>query len=177
MDAPQSWEEVGPVVRALQGMDGLLDIRWNPCAFVLDKGAYSVTGKLTPPTYAGRWEVIRYQTASRLHAEREYTVICTVTKPQEFGGVLCLVARGEYMPIGEWLVDFMRSADAANVRHMTELRTKLWAHDEVLDHARDSAEEAMAREALDRVHFDAVYAGGVGNWQGKGTDFTPTQDA
>ena len=173
MDAPQSMDEVRPVVEALQQLDGLLDIRWNPKAFQLEPGSYSEFGKLTPPTYAGRWEVIRYQTPN-LSDARDYCVLCTVTEPKDFDGILCLVDRGPYMPVGSWLVEYMRSADAANVRHMTDLRNKLWAQDDAFQHADDAAAEAMDREALDRVHFGAVFAGGVGNYQGRGFDAAPS---
>jgi len=171
MLAPQSMDEVQPVIDALRRIDPLLDVIWNPNAKLLTRPFYSVTGQLTPGTYDGRWQVIRYNTA-HTSAQRDYCLICTVTKPTEVGGILCLVDDGEYMHVGPWLVDLMRSADAANVRAFTEIRNKLWAQDDAIEHANDAAEEAAEREALDKVHFDAAYAGGVGNWQGTGAAFT-----
>lgn len=175
MNAPQSVDEIGPVVAALKGIDHLLDIIWNPKAFMIERGSYSVLGHVTPPKYAGRWQVIRYETPN-LSVRRDYCVICTVTEPVEHRGILCLQEEGPYMPIGWWLVDFMQRADSANTKAMERLRAQLWAEEELLEHATDCAHEGMAIEALDHVHFDANYAGGVGNWQGKGADFTPTKE-
>jgi hypothetical protein len=166
------------VVEALQRIDHLLDIIWQPKAFIVERGMYSVFGTLTPHTYAGRWQVIRYDTATlhpdRLLNGRSYCVICTVTTLAEHNGVPCLQQNGGYMPIGWWLVDFMQAADAANVQAIARLRARLSADEDRIEHAAD--DDAGDREALDRVHFDAVFAGGVGNWQGKGADFTPTKD-
>lgn len=174
MQAPQSRDEVEPVIRALQRMDGLLDVIWNPQAKMTSRGAYSVTGKLTPPTYEGRWQVIRYQT-EHTNSRRDYALICTVTAPIDVDGIRCLQADGPYAPVGEWLVALMQSADAANVRTFTALRERLWAQDEKIEHEHDAAEEAMALESLDHVHFKGVYAGGVGNWMGRGANFTPQE--
>lgn len=175
MLAPQSWDEVGPVVEALQRLDGLLDVIWNPKAKMLARGAYSALGILTPPSYAGRWQVIRYNT-EHTNSRRDYALICTVTQPVVVDGIRCLQADGEYAPVGWWLVELMQSADASNVRAFTALRNKIWAQDDALDTQDDAADDAMARESLDHVHFKAIFAGGVGNWMGKGADFTSTSE-
>lgn len=175
MEAPQSQDEVGPVVAALKSIDHLLDIIWQPKAFMTARGSYSVTGTMTPPTYAGRWQVIRYETPN-LSAKRDYCVICTVTEPVIHNGVRCLTEEGPYAPIGFWLVDFMHAADSANTKAMEAMRAALWSAEESIEHQHDAAEDAMAMESLDHVHFHANYAGGVGNWQGKGADFTPTKE-
>lgn len=175
MDAPQSKGEVEPVVRALKGMDHLLDLIWNPKAFMLERGSYSVLGQLIPPTYAGRWQVIRYDTPN-LSPTRDYCVLCTVTQPVTHNGVVCLTEEGPYAPVGEWLVRYMQAADAANVRAATAMRARLWAAEEAIEHRHDAADDAMAAESLDHVHFHANYAGGVGNWQGKGAAFSPSAE-
>lgn len=176
MLAPQSLDEIEPVVSVLRGMDHLLSIIWEPKGKKISTGSYSVLGVASPPVYEGRWQVIRYDTANnhetRTHNGRQYCVICTVTQPERVDGILCLTAKGEYAPIGPWLIEVMQAADAANVRMATELRKKLWAQDDALETAGDCDEDAMFREALDKTHFSANYAGGVGNWQGKGMDFT-----
>lgn len=172
MDAPQSQDEVGPVVDALRRIDPLLDVIWNPKARMVERGAYSVLGKATAPKYVGRWQVIRYDTP-HTDSRRNYCLICTITRPEVRDGITCLVDNGEYMPVGSWLVDFMQSADAANTRACEALRARLWAQDDALDSANDTADAAMATDALDRVHFDANYAGGVGNWMGRGAAFSP----
>lgn len=179
MLAPQSDSEVRPVVDALQRMDALLDVRWNPEAVMLAKGSYSELGKLIPPTYDGRWQIIRYDSANTGHAGvhegRGYTVICTITEPTiDDHGVIAMAALregGAYAPLGEWVVTMMQQADAANVRQFEAIRRHLWAENDRAEDARDRLDEAAAIEALDHNHFQANYAGGVGNWQGKGADF------
>lgn len=172
MLCPQSDSEVLPVVEALRRLDPLLDVRWNPKKHVLVPGSYSVLGERIDPVYDGRWEVIRYQSASQLHRERDYAVIVTVSALIDVDGIPCMIDKGPYAPLGEWLVRYMQAADAANVQAFTAIRNKLWAQDDALEHAKDAEGEAKDRDALDRVHFDAVYAGGVGNWHGKGADFS-----
>lgn len=168
---PQSQEEVGRIVRELRLMDPLLDILWNPKAILVEKGSYTETGKLIPPIFDGRWEVIRHQTEN-MHPERgDYAVICQLSQPARQDGLLYITKDGPYAPVGEWVLELMRSADAANVARFKAIRDKLWAQHDKLESDADKINESEAREGLDRVHFDANYAGGVGNWQGKGADF------
>jgi hypothetical protein len=169
--APQSKEEIRPIIESIQTIDRLLDIIWNPQAVLLEKGRYSEIGKLIPPIYDGRWQVIRHQTEN-FHPERgDYAVICTLTTPERHDGILCLTHDGPYAPVGEWVIELMRSADAQNVRQFEAIRNKLWRQHDLMEEREADINEAEAREGLDRVHFDANYAGGVGNWQGKGADF------
>lgn len=180
MTQPQSQEEIGPVVHALQGMDHLLDLVWEPKAVMVAKGSYSPLGQLVPPRYEGRWQVIRYDTHNwhedRRHNGRQYCVICTVTETIDADGIRCMVKDGAYAPIGPWLVDFMHMADAANMKAMSAIRAKLWGQEDAAELAGESDSDAMFTEALDKTHFNAVYAGGVGNWQGKGMDFSNTKE-
>lgn len=164
------------MLAALQQMDPLLDFRWNPKSVMVEKGSYSEVGKLIDPIYEGRWDVIRHHTEN-LHPERgDYAVICTLTQPQRIEGILCLSHDGPYAPIGEWVLELMRSADAQNVRQFTALRKKLWAQSDALDEAESKINEGEAIEGLKSVLFKANYAGGVGRFQGRGADFS-TQDA
>lgn len=180
MHQPQSQDEVEPVVRALQGIDHLLDVVWNPKAQMIAPGAYSALGVATPPSYDGRWQVIRYDTHNwhneRTINGRQYCVIVTVTETYDADGIRCMVKNGAYAPIGPWLIDYMHAADAQNVKAMTAIREKLWGQDDALEAADDAESDAMFRDALDKTHFDAVHAGGVGNWQGKGMDFTQPKE-
>ena len=175
MLAPQGDNEIAPVLSALRLIDPLLSVIWNPKAVMVGKGSYTALGVATPPAYDGRWQVIRYDT-HHWSPTRDYCLICTVTETIVVDGIRCLVAGGKYAPVGPWLVEFMQAADAQNVRTMTALRKKLWAQDDALDNADESESDAMFIDALDKTHFDAAYAGGVGNWQGKGMDFTPPKE-
>ena len=139
---------------------------------MVEKGTYSALGIATPPTYDGRWEVIRYQTATNCHEGRDYTLITTVTAFREMAGQRVMVADGPYASVGSWLVEYMRAADAANTERFEQIRDRLWRETDRLDTDTDAANEASARDALDKVHFDAVFAGGVGNWS-PGFSFTP----
>lgn len=168
---PQSDDEIQPVIEALRRLDPLLSVRWNPKAVLLTTGSYTALGKATDPTYDGRWEVIRFETATKMRDDRDWALICTVTAPVEYGGTRCMVDVGAYAPIGAWLVEFMHAADAANAKAFAALRDRIHAEDDRRELAKDSFDDAAGRNALDRVHFDAVYAGGVGNWMGRGADF------
>lgn len=178
MLAPQSDDEIRPIVAALREMDPLLDVRWNPKARVIEKGRYTVLGKRIDPIYEGLWMVIRYddprQGHTGFHPDAGFTRICWVTEPVRKDGVLAMIAYrdgGQYAPVGEWLLEVMRSADARNVETFRKIREKLWAQNDAVELAAEKIDEAMAREGLDHAHFVANYTGGVGNWQGRGADF------
>ncbi|MDB4876459.1 MAG: hypothetical protein JWM41_2905 [Gemmatimonadetes bacterium] len=175
MLAPQSDDEIRPIVDELRLLDARLDVRWNPTKIVTQPGRYTELGKLIPPKYDGRWEVILYDSPDRGHAgfhpERGYTVLGTITEYDRQGGVLCWVSGGAYAPIDARLLEVMRSADAQNVEQYRKVRERLWAAHDQTDVDADKLDEGMAREGLDRNHFAANYAGGVGNWQGHGADF------
>lgn len=169
---PQSDEEIRPYIEELKRLDPLLDVRWNPESVMLTKGSYSELGKAIRPTYDGRWEVIRYQTASWRGDDRPFVVICTVTEFGREGGILFMIKGGAYAPIGDWLLELMRSADSANVEQFTKLREKIWAQHDAADRAHDEIDEGAMREALDHQAFRQNFAGGVGRYHGKGADFS-----
>lgn len=167
---PQPDSEVRPIVAELQAIDPLLDIIWNPQAKMLSKGSYSELGKLVPPTYDARWQVIRYDSPEQGHAgvhpERGYTVITDICEYVEYDGILCIVSDGAYAPVDQRILRLMRSADAWQVDRHREIQQKLWRQNDAVE-ARDGAlDEAAAIDALDHNHFVANYRGGVGNWQG-----------
>lgn len=172
--APQSAEEIRPFVDALQRMDPLIDIRWDPKAVLLEAGSYSVFGKLVPPTYDGRWQVIRWQTPlSRTPTKdrSDFIIICTVGEYTRKNGILQILRDGAYEPVDDRLVELMRSADSHNVEQFRKLRETLWAASDQVDIDADKINDAEAREGLDRAHFKANYAGGTGNWMSTGADF------
>ncbi len=175
MDAPQPETEVAPIRAALQGIDHLLDVKWNPRALVVRYGSYDANGNIRPALYDGRWELIRYESATTLHpdrGERSYTVLAQVTEPVMYGGVRCMVHSGPYAPVGWWLVDFMADADAANAQAFRERQRRLAVADMAVAAGEDAIDEDGAMAMLDRQHFNNNYRGGVGNWQGRGADFT-----
>lgn len=168
---PQSDREIQPVIEQLRGnLDQLLNIVWNAQAILIAKGSYTETGKLVPPVYEGRWQVIRALPRNEQTPDRQHTVICTLTEPQRQDGLLFMEKNGPYAPVGDWVLELMRAADAQNVRAFTERREKLWRQHNLLEEEEGKINEDEAREGLDRVHFKANYAGGVGNWS-KGADF------
>ncbi len=183
---PQSDEEIRAFVEQLRAAvnDPLLDIRWNAKAVMLAPGSYSVLGQRIDGRYDGRWQIIRYDDPTRGHAglnpERGYTVICTVTELCEQEGILYMVPLregGAYMPICDRLITFMRQCDSQNTAYFEELRKKVWAQHDRAEADLDKLDDSAAIEALDHVHFQGNYAGGVGNWQGKGADFAAMERA
>lgn len=171
---PQSDRDIKPIIDTLREMDPLLNVRWNPEAILLEKGFYTGSGQLVPPVYEGRWQVIRdLPRGEESHDGKPYLVIVTVTQPArdpQYGHLL-MVKDGAYAPVGQWLIEYMRAADAANVRAFTELRERMWKQHDQIEERAAQIDEGEAREGLDRVHFKANYAGGQGNWSGKGADF------
>lgn len=175
MDQPQSESEVELVRVGLQGLDPLLDVRWEPKAFVSQRGTMDVYGRPKGIIWAGRWQVIRYNTPN-MSDRRDYSILCTVTKPEMYGGIPCMVAEGRYVPLGDWLVEFMRAADAANVAQFDAIRDRLHLADDLFEANEEKLDEAQAEDRLDRMH-SAGQAGGVGNWQGRGADFRAMEQA
>jgi hypothetical protein len=169
---PQSDDEIRWVVEELQRLDPLLDIRWDPKHVLVETGSYSAIGKRVDATYDGRWQVIRHQ-PSELN-DRDYVVICTLTEPQREGGLLVLVKDGPYAPVGEWVLELMRSADAQNVEQFRKIREKLWAQSDAAEASRGRSDEGGLRDAFDRNAFNQNYAGGRGRWHGQGADFDAT---
>jgi hypothetical protein len=149
MLAPQSDAEVRPVVEALQRLDPLLDIQWQPKAILVRRGSYSVHGTRVDPEYDGRWEVIRWDTSVSLHKERTWTRITLVTQLDLTGKYPQMVCDGPYMPIGPWLVSFMQLWDAAQsafAHQMDVVRTRSGR----CDHQRPRRAPRSPRKSLPR---------------------------
>jgi hypothetical protein len=160
---PQSEAEIAPHLSALRRLDPLLDLRWNAQAFVRSYGGFDAFGRALSPTYEGRWEVIRYDSATALH-DRAYTVILTVTAidPTDRGGLM--QDRGPYAPIGEWLVTYLQRFDAAQ-RHFIAEMDRAWAAHDAAEAAVDADERAGHQEALEKVYREH---GGGEYWMGRG---------
>lgn len=169
MLAPQSDEEVRPVVEALRRLDPLLDVRWEPQAF-RRKGYFDAAGTPTAARWEGRWQVIRYDTATSLHEARGYVLICTVTALRTEGKVPVMLDEGDYAPLGEWLVDYMRLWDRAQ-SHFIDAMDELWKeHEQAESIQHDSAAHQEALEKVYREHGDEYW---LGRGFGSGTLRTP----
>lgn len=170
MHAPQSDDEVRPVVEALRRLDPLLDIIWNPKAVLTKHGAYSVLGHATAPEYDGRWEIIRYDPSASLHDDRvhngrPYVRIIRVTALAS-GGIAdkypVMIADGAYAPIGFYLVGYMALWDRAQ-QHFIGAMDALWAEHERVDELRHADSQAAHQQALEKVYREH---GGGAYWMG-----------
>ncbi len=164
---PQSDDEIKPVVEALRRLDPLLDVIWNPKARILAPGHYTSLGQRTDPTYEGLFQVVRYNTPG-LH-DRNYVVLANVTKPTRFGkrNVLMMERDSGYAPVGEWLVEYMQTWDAAQ-RHLAD---SLQSVDEENEKRQSAAAEidggGAHQEALEKVYHKAAGSYWMGGAQGK----------
>lgn len=172
MDAPQSDVEVRPVVDALQRIDPRLDVLWNARAFVEQRFGFDALGRAIAPTYAGRWQVVLWDTSAKTAEWRAYTLVCTVTAPATDAppGVHALTHEGPYAPVGPWLVEHIHAIDRANAASVRDISAKLDAAWE--KHEQDlalSTAEAMGEAC--RVQFEnAVREGGVAVFHPVGID-------
>lgn len=164
MLAPQSDAEVRPVVEALQRLDPLLDIQWQPKAILVRRGSYSVHGTRVDPEYDGRWEVIRWDTSVSLHKERTWTRITLVTQLDLTGKYPQMVCDGPYMPIGPWLVSFMQLWDAAQSAFAHQMDV-VWREHEAVDAITN--DRAAHQEALEKVYRDHAGLYWMGGARGK----------
>lgn len=168
MLAPQSDEEVRPVVEALRRLDPLLDIRWNPRNFKR-RGVFDALGQKTDDKWEGRWEIIRHNTAN-LHEDRDWARITTVTEiVRNDDGVDAMVADGAYAPVGMYLVAYMELWDRAQAHFIEAMDSLGKEHDraEAIQHSDHTAGHQDALEKVYREH------GGGQFWAGRG--FGPGQ--
>ena len=144
MQQPQSDDEVRLVETQLRTLDPGLRIRWNPTARFRSTGHWNVEGKLIlSEEYEGRWQVVK-RSLDENDPERD-VVVWTL----EFDGE----REGEYRPVGDWLVDFFRKWDSANLQFREEWE-KEWAHhDKVEASNREWQDESAALEGLDKMYL------------------------
>jgi hypothetical protein len=165
---PQSDEEVTRVVRGLRALDVRLDVVWNPSAVCIKKSFYDVMGHSLPAIYDGRWQVIRHDTES-LHAGKPLVVV-TVTQPVRSGPrqILMMERDGAYAPLGDWLVEYMQTCDAAGRAYVAMMLEK-----QRLDDGVEAEQDALIhdtaahQEAAEKVYHDT--AGPY--WMGRGANF------
>jgi len=164
---PQTEEEIAPIRDALRLRcnDPLLDLRWNATAVMVKHGGYDVVGNILRPEYEGRWQVVRYAT-DRLHLDREFAVICTVTKPDLVSERYPIMRdQGEYTPIDWWLVEYMQLWDRANSRYAEEASKRAWAEHDAAEALPD--DRAAHQEALEKVYREHGSEYWMGGAQGK----------
>lgn len=165
MLAPQSDEEIRPVVEALRRLDPLLDVRWEPRAFRA-KSVFDVRGVAPDAKWEGRWEVIRFKTPG-LHAEREYVRICMVTELRKEGKVPVMLDKGAYAPLGLWLVEYMQLWDRAQ-NHFAAAMDELWREHDAVDAINDADDRAANQQGLEKIYRE--HAGQY--WMGRGAAFS-----
>lgn len=153
------------MVDALHRLDSLLDLRWNPQALVMRHGQYDANGKVLPPIYDGRWEVVRRNTPhvggavfEGKRGDSDVAVIYQVRGPKE-----------EYKPIGWWLVEFMQQWDSQQAHFRDELE-KMRAQDAAEDEARLRGDDAAIEEIVHGIAFGLKHEGGRSVWYGGGFD-------
>lgn len=160
----------------LQRLDPLLDVQWNPKARIVKAGYYlAEAGKRVDPVYDGRWEVIRWNTPG-LNQRRDYTVLFQVCEWKRYGarGVILIEREGAYAPLGPWLVEYMRTCDAANVAAHQQLKDELDRQEEAIerDFQNTIADRAAHQEALEKVYHKAAGPYWMGGAQGKAHPIT-----
>lgn len=153
--APQSWAEVEPHETALRQLDDRLRIAWEPQAVMVGRGTYDANGHLIAPKYEGRWKVIKLGDPHRTAMWREDALVTYVTTPVVIGSgtekVHAMTADGPYMPIGEWLVEHLRSWDRANREAALRASAIMDAYNTKMDDDALKAGEAGEAEALERI--------------------------
>lgn len=176
---PQSQEEIQPVIEQLQKLDARLDIRWNPKAVMTKRGKYSPLGKRKDPEYDGRWEIILHSRATSI-SNKEYTVLVVVTEASRIGGrqVLIMTKDGAYAPVGEWLLEYMRTWDAAQSELYRRNKQTLDREDELANSAASVINDRAAhQEAAERVYHEAAGPYFMGRGFGKGRRTSDTMAA
>lgn len=151
MDAPQSRLEVDPVELLLRTIDDRLRIRWNPRSVVTRPGYFDVYGKAVGAQYDGRWEV---------HLDGKEESIYQL----KWDGA----GADAYRPVGEWLVEFMRKWDRANVHWMEEMK-QMMEEEERLELAAASAVDEESRQFWDHAGFHIGGEELIGRGFGLGT--------
>jgi hypothetical protein len=133
--APQSVEEVVPLVRAMRQSlnDELLGLQWNPEAVITRYGSFDAFGQGTAPVYEGRWEVIRFSADPPLVVTR---LADPVTKA--------------YRPVGWWLLEFLQQWDRQNA-HWMEAQKRLVDEAEAERAADDALRAASAEQEVEIV--------------------------
>lgn len=163
------------MVEALRRLDPLLDVVWNPTAYLDRHGTFDVTGRgTTPPEYAARWQVIRRDKKASLHDDRDYTLVCTVTELDRSGKYPVMLSRGGYAPLGEWLVDYMRLWDAAQSTLADRLAHLHAEHEKIDALTDDSALHQEAAEVIYRRYGGEYW---MGRGMGPGTATRATRES
>ena len=163
--APQSWAEVGPVEAALRLLDDGLRIVWEPRAVMVKRGNYDANGRIVNPTYEGRWKIVKVGDPNRTALWREDALVTYVTTPVTIGGgdrkVHAMTADGPYAPVGDWVVEHMRSWDRANREAALRASEVMDAWNAKQDEAKLLAGQSGEGDVLERQFFHGTKRGGV----------------
>lgn len=172
-DAPQGRDEVQRIVDLLRRAvsDDSLDIQWEPRAVLVSRGRYDAMGKMIDPVYRGLWEIRRSRDPSQTAGWRDWRRVCFITEPEVHKDLTMMYSDGAYAPVGEWVVDFMRQCDAANADRLRDVMRTQRRLDAELEKDQANAAEDEDWQLLDEVYFDSAYAGGSGQYYGRGADF------
>lgn len=160
MDAPQSWDEVGPIEEAMRRVlnDPFLSIRWNPESYVTCPGHFDVYGAAIAAHYEGRWEV-------RRDPPNEPSVLVYQVRFDDQTGE-------PYRAIGWWLIPFLQKWDTDNV-HAMEERKRLFDEAEREQEAEDALADEGMREFLNKQAADQY---GDRLWIGRGFGRGPRKE-
>lgn len=161
--APQSGADVETVVRELRLLDARLGVRWEPKAVMVSRGSYGVLGEVVDPVYRGLWEVVLDDKAFSTADWRGWTRVCLVTRPTRLAeGLHAMPQDGEYAPLGQWLVEFLREADRHNQDEARRRSERLDVYNERFDRrAMDAGDDATEEAASKQYHAGTAAAGGV----------------
>ena len=163
--APQSWAEVGPVEAQLRLLDDAIRIEWEPRAVMIGRGSYDANGKAVDPKYRGLWKVIKLGDPNRTATWRDHAIITYVTVPTTIGSgakkVHAMQADGPYAPVGDWLVEHMRSWDRANREAALTASAVMDEWNAKRDEAALLAGQDGEAELLERVTHQTAMRGGV----------------
>lgn len=177
MLAPQSDDEVRPVVAAIQAAvnDARLDVLWEPRAVLVQRGHYDARGHLMHSIYAGRWRLVRYNDPSATQTHRGFTHIAFITQPTDIAiGIRAFQDNGPYAPVGEWLVEFMRMADHLNRMEWSEREAQLDAINERAEREQEDQFDDALYEGFDREFHRGTQEGGVSQFSPVNISFAET---
>jgi hypothetical protein len=144
MDAPQSPVEIAPIEQALRLLDDQLRIVWNPMCVASRPGYIDVHGKVSPPVYDGRWEIVRLQG----HIDPNPVVVW-------IWGTELGPAR-PYRAVDYSLVEFMRQWDTSNREvinaHLAIREAEEREREQQRANAQEGVIETLHRAATDKLH-------------------------
>lgn len=146
--------------QALQALDALLDVRWNPHALILEPPRLDVYGRGIPARYDGRWEVVRRMTDKAYEDDGDKKrVVYQVRGPDS-----------EYKPLGMWLVEYMQRWDSQQ-RHFRDEMEKVRRAEELAEQQAMEVDVGAVEHGVHQLAFAVKHEGGRSVYFGQGTDY------